>query len=384
MVPRKNTVLWRSDLQVPEPSATAHITDVKNVSSYSWIDTPRPTIVVPGTPPLWSPPATDVQLPKDSGLYSIEENAIRLPGSPMAPMLRAIFTTNPSFDVRSIDVISDRHNIRKLLTFIDPGSDRQNSEQFTIRLELVGHTLLLCRHEKVMTRYIGRNQYLGYGFEFMKAYTASQIDDSAGHFRIVSYRFCGLNFLICHEPDGFVSPETESVEDIAHEGVLDRPKSPTRSRNERPPSSSTVDPSLKNVIVRHKGETVPLESIFDIKTRTRGKGLRFRHIAPQLWLSQTSKLVRAFHEEGRFQKPRVEDVEDKLKKWELNNEENLRKLGALIGKIITVMKQKDRGGRGRGGRGILRFDIKKGCIMIVRDMDESGMLPEDLYSKWDE
>ncbi|KAG6022625.1 hypothetical protein E4U40_004488 [Claviceps sp. LM458 group G5] len=373
MVPRRNTVIWRSDLQDPEPSATAHITDVKIVSSYSWIDTSRPTIVVPGTPPLWSPPATDVQLPKDSGLYSIEENSVRLPGSPMAPMLRAIFTTNPSFDVRSIDVISKRHNIRKLLTFVDPGSDRHNSETFTIRLELVGHTLLLCRHEKVMTRHIGRNQYLGHAFEFIKAYTASQIDDSAGHFRIVSYRFCGLNFLICHEPDGFVSPESE--EDVAHEGLLDRPRSPNRSRNERPPS--TVDPSLKNVVVRHKGETVPVESIFDIKTRTKGKGLRFRHIAPQLWLSQTSKLVRAFHEEGCFQKPRVEDVGDKLQKWELDNKDSLRKLGALIGKIITVMKD-------RGGRGILRFDAKKGCIMIARDKDESGMLPEDLYPKWDE
>ncbi|KAG6318232.1 hypothetical protein E4U44_008078 [Claviceps purpurea] len=373
MVPRRNTVIWRSDLQDPDPSAAAHITDVKNVSSYSWIDIPTPTIVVPGTPPLWNPPVTDEPLPKDSGLYSIEENAVRLPGSPMAPMLRAVFTTNPSFDIRSIDVISDRHNIRKLLTFIDPSSDSNNSEKFTIRLELVGHTLLLCRHEKVMTRYIGRNQYLGHAFEFMKAYTASQIDDSAGHFRIVSYRFCGLSFLICHEPDGFVSPESE--EDVAHEGLLDRPKSPTRSRNERPPS--TVDPSLKKVIVRHKGETVPLESIFDIKTRTKGKGLRFRHIAPQLWLSQTSKLVRAFHEVGCFQKPRVEDVGAKIQKWEVENQENLRKLGALLGKIITVIT-------GRGGRGILRFDVKKGTLMISRDKDESGMLSEDLYPKWDE
>ncbi|KAG6106665.1 hypothetical protein E4U13_007332 [Claviceps humidiphila] len=373
MVSRRNTVIWRSDLQDPEPSAAAHITDVKNVSSYSWIDTSTPTIVVPGTPPLWNPPVTDVPLPKDSGLYSIEENAVRLPGSPMAPMLRAIFTTNPSFDVRSIDVISDRHNIRKLLSFIDPGSDKYNGEKFTIRLELVGHTLLLCRHEKVMTRYIGRNQYLGHAFEFIQAYTTSQIDDSAGHFWIVSYRFCGLNFLICHEPDGFVSPE--SAADVAYEGLLNRPKSPTRSRNQRPPS--TADSGLKNVIVRHKGEAVPLESLFDIKTRAKGKGLHFRHIAPQLWLSQTSKLVRAFHEVGCFQKPRVEDVGEKLKRWELDNQENLRKLGALIGRIITVMK-------GRGGRGILRFDVKKGSLIISRDKDESGMLSEDLYSKWDE
>ncbi|KAG6069481.1 hypothetical protein E4U15_000272, partial [Claviceps sp. LM218 group G6] len=136
--------------------------------------------------------------------------------------------------------------------------------------------------------------------------------------------------LVTHGPDGFVSPESEA--DVAYEGLLYRPKSPTRSRNERPPS--TADPNLENMIVRHKGETVPLESLFDIKTRTKGKGLRFRHIAPQLWLSQTSKLVRAFHQGGHFQKPRVEDVGEKLQKWELENQENLRKLGALIGRII--------------------------------------------------
>lgn len=68
---------------------------------------------------------------------------------------------------------------------------------------------------------------------------------------------------------------------------------------------------------------------------------------------------------------------EKLQKWELENQENLRKLGALLGKIITVIT-------GRGGRGILRFDVKKGTLMISRDKDESGMLSEDLYPKWDE
>ncbi|KAG6023003.1 hypothetical protein E4U19_004647 [Claviceps sp. Clav32 group G5] len=123
MAPHVIGTISRSDLEHLKPSGAANITDLKCISSYSWIDAPTPTIAVPGSPPLWSPPATDVQLPKDSGLYSMAENAVRLPGSPMAPIFRATFTTNPSFDVRPIDVISDRHNIRKLLSFIDPGSE---------------------------------------------------------------------------------------------------------------------------------------------------------------------------------------------------------------------------------------------------------------------
>ncbi|KAG6161291.1 hypothetical protein E4U51_007219 [Claviceps purpurea] len=76
--------ILRSDLQQLITYETARITNVKSVSSYSWIDTPTPTIAVPGSPPFWSPPIIDHRFPKDTGLYYITENALRLPGSPMA------------------------------------------------------------------------------------------------------------------------------------------------------------------------------------------------------------------------------------------------------------------------------------------------------------
>ncbi|KAG5932058.1 hypothetical protein E4U59_007758 [Claviceps monticola] len=148
-------------------SDDASITDVESVSSYSWIDAPTPTIAVPGSPELWSPPVTDIQLRKDSGLCNIAENAVRPPDSPLAPIFSALFTTNPSFNIRSIDVISDRNTIQKLLSFINPVSTR-DGEPFTIKLELVRNTLLMCRHETAATEYIGPHEFRGYGHELKR------------------------------------------------------------------------------------------------------------------------------------------------------------------------------------------------------------------------
>ncbi|KAG6132419.1 hypothetical protein E4U38_003388 [Claviceps purpurea] len=361
----KITTIRRSDLQDPESSdAAAYISDLQSVSSYSWIDAPTPTIAVPGSPPLWSPPATDVQLPKDFGLYNIAENAVRLPSSPMAPIFTATFTTNPSFDVRSIDVISDRHGIRKILSFIDPGSERH--KKFNLKLEVVRNTLLLSRHEKAVTCYIGRNVFQGHGHEFEKAYTTSQIHRSAGHYRIVSYRFCGLNFLIRHETDGFVSPNG---------GLLGQSKSPFPSSSRR--AQPTKKNSPQNVTVLHKGKIIPLESTLEIKTCNKRRLLQFRHVASQLWVSQTPQLVRAYYVEGRFSQPQVEDVGEEIQKWERDNQKNLMILGALIQEIIRVMK-------GCGGRGMLRYDVASASLIISSDKDQSDMLPKDLYSKWDE
>ncbi|KAG5972503.1 hypothetical protein E4U58_006505 [Claviceps cyperi] len=163
-------------------------------------------------------------------------------------------------------------------------------------------------------------------------YTTSQIHRSAGHYRIVSYCFGGLNFLIRHETDGFVSLNDESS---------DQSKCPAPSSGKiaRPRANTTA----QEVTVLHKGNVVPLESTLEIKTCNKRRSLVFRYIAPQLWVSQTPQLVRAHYDERCFSQPQVEDVGDEIQKWERDNQKNLRILGALIQEIISVMK--DCGGR---------------------------------------
>jgi len=195
------------DLSIP-PSAS--ITDVKHLSSYNWIEARTPTIAVPGSPPLWSPPSAPQQLKKDSGLIYIAQNAARHPDSPLEPLFRALYFTNPSFDIRSIVIVTDRNIIRKLLSFINPSSTRNGLEPFTFNIEIAKDTAIFSRVETATHEIIGPKEFRGYGHEFEKAYTTSQINGSTGHHRIISYRFGDLIFIVRHETDGYVDATPSS------------------------------------------------------------------------------------------------------------------------------------------------------------------------------
>src|SRR5947207_5249456 len=103
------TEISRQALQELKTPSSALITDVKHLSSYNWMEEPTPTIVVPGSPALWSPPIAPQKVKKDSGLIYIAQNAARHPDSPLEPLFRALYIEHPSFDIHSIDVVTDRN-----------------------------------------------------------------------------------------------------------------------------------------------------------------------------------------------------------------------------------------------------------------------------------
>ncbi|MCJ1241821.1 hypothetical protein MMC14_009827 [Varicellaria rhodocarpa] len=365
----------RLDLQDLFTPPLASITNVKHLSSYNWIEAPTPTIAVPGSPPLWSAPRVPRQLKKDSGLIYIAQNAARHPDSPLEPLFRALYITNPSFDIRPIDVVTDRNNIRKLLSFINPGSTRNGLETFTINIEITKNTAIFSREETTTHEFIGLHEFRGFGHEFEKVYTTSQISGSTGHHRIISYRFSDLNFIVRHETDGYVdadiripSNSKEPVNDSLSSMLGSLSLSPTN----KPPNTT---PAGSKLAIKEEGQVVPLESNLEIKTRVFHKPLEIQDIAPQLWASQTFKLVRAYHHKGTFQRPEVEDVAALIKRWEECNQTDLRKLAALINKILNVLK-------GYGGNAIVKYDVKEDKLVIWK-VDGKKMLPKDLYSKWD-
>ncbi|KAJ5409392.1 uncharacterized protein N7487_003751 [Penicillium crustosum] len=88
--------------------AEAIITDVKHLASYNWIEAPEPTIAVPGSPAL----------------------------CPLEPLFRALYIEQPSFEIDSIDVVTDRNNVRKLLSFVNPTQSRYGLDSFTIQVDM--------------------------------------------------------------------------------------------------------------------------------------------------------------------------------------------------------------------------------------------------------
>ncbi|KAI0113426.1 hypothetical protein F4814DRAFT_346599 [Daldinia grandis] len=366
------------DLQGLDTPPTASITDVKYLSSYNWIESPKPTIAVPGSPPRWAAPKVPQRLNKDSGLIYIAQNAARHPDSPLEPLFRALYITDPSFDIQSIDVVTDRNNIRKLLTFIDPTASRNGLEEFTINIEVNKNTAIFSRDETATHEVIGPNEFRGFGHEFEKACTTNKIVGSTGHHRIISYRFGGLNIIVRHETDGYVDIKTgQSLSSTS------KAKSPADLTSvfeslSLSPTNSNAGSTNKGskLVVQQDGQAVPLSSTLEIKTRVSHKPLEIREVAPQLWVSQTPRLVRAYHQRGVFQVPTVEDVTAHIKRWEQDNQRHLRKLAALIRRIVNIVKDCNESVT-------LRYDARERKLILSKLSTPKKMLPEDLYSKWD-
>ncbi|KAF2971581.1 hypothetical protein GQX73_g2027 [Xylaria multiplex] len=366
----------RNDLNELDNEA-AIIENVKYLASYSWIEASAPTIAVPGIPPRWSPPVIPTRLQQDSGLIYIAQNAARHPSSPLEPLFRSLYIISPEFDVRAVDIITDRNNIRKLLSFINPHSSRNRLKPFAIGVEVIDNTTILSRIETKTTETIAPHEFKGFGHEFEKAYTHCQLRDSTGYHQIISYRFGGLSFIVRYEVDGYVSEPTattsNTVEADGLAGLLES-LSVTTTHNTSQKIHTFTPPGSK-MVIREEGKVVPLDSTLEIKTRVSHKRLNIYEIAPQLWASQTSKLVRAYHNRGLFQEAKAEDVAKEIKGWELANQEYLKRLVALIKGICNAVRE-------CGGKAVVKYDDSSDEITVVPRVGTERMLPKDLYSKW--
>ncbi|KAI1964957.1 hypothetical protein LOZ58_001649 [Ophidiomyces ophidiicola] len=364
---------------IPRPDLTdidktgPSVTNVEHLSSYNWIESPIPTIAVPGCPPLWSPPRTHRKVVKDSGLIYIAQNAVRHPESPLEPLFRSLYIENPSYNINLVDLITDRNNVRKILSFINPNISKNGREPFTIDVEVRNNTAIFCRAETETHTFIGPNDFRGYGHEFEKAFTTTQIPNSTGHHRVISYSFGGLKIIVRYETDAYVAglsnPQPHNVE-LDDGDLLNSMKTLSLSR-----TVSRYACTDSKLVVTEEGKRVPIQSTLEIKTRVFHKHISIQEVLPQLWVSQTPNLVRAYHKSGWFGPPEVEDVTHEITKWEENHASDLQALVILIEEIIKVV-------RDNGGNAVIKYDGLSNKLDIWR-RDKSGMLPDDLYSKFD-
>jgi hypothetical protein len=199
-----------------------------------------------------------------------------------------LYIANPSYDIRSIDVVTDRNNIRKLLSFINPGSTRNGLATFTINIEVTKNTAIFCRKEAATHEFIEPHEFTGYGHEFEKANTTDQISGSTGHHRIISYRFGDLNFIVRHETDGYVMLDTDTIipspnsKEQENDSLSSLLESLSLSSTNSPP---TTTPAGSRLTIREEGRVVPLESTLELKTRVSHKPLQLQEVVPQLWVS---------------------------------------------------------------------------------------------------
>lgn len=252
---------------------------------------------------------------------------------------------------------------------------------FTINVERVRNTqtVILCRSEREAYDTILPYQYIGFAKEFAKAFTTEQVTGSTGHYRIISYRFGGLKLMVRHETDGYVgSPLSNGSTGVGDVNVDEVSRPFEYLYYGRPYLQLSQAASLAGagLSIKREGQVVPIQSTLEVKTRAVSMPIDVDEVIPQLWVSQTPDLVRAYHMGGLFETPTVEDMTVEIKKWEEAQQDDLKKLVSLFAKIIGVVKE-------CGGQAVLKYDTDSEKLEIW-ERGADNMLPADLYARFDQ
>ena len=145
--------------------------------------------MITGSPREWRNRSPPFQVQPDSGIVFCDQNGFRMPKYVLLPLIRAVEHTEVDFDWFSVDFVTDRNALRKLLRWL--GSTKTNEcKDFRIDTQLAGNgTVLFNRWDKRYRESIGGGGYSTYGFNFEVATTTqpSYCQDSTGHHRIVAY-----------------------------------------------------------------------------------------------------------------------------------------------------------------------------------------------------
>ncbi|KAI5848346.1 hypothetical protein BZA05DRAFT_475411 [Tricharina praecox] len=337
-----------------DPGCDISQREAEVLTSYDILSNWRNTLVVPGCPPIWSPPPLPIRIPADKDedpTHPRQPARLNFPTCPLEPLFRALPITRPTLSLRSFDIITDRHSLRELLAFL--GSD---AADFQINAEVVANTLLLSGQ----ARFWGSASD-GYGKSLERRFTRRQecSRESVMHCRAVGYTLGGLRLLVRFEVDACIGEEEAAAEEVELEPPREVPVTPTGVR---------IVPG---------GVLVPEESIVELKSKAKGK--RYIRQAEQLWFSRTPILIIGYHEGGgNIVEVEQRDVEKTgwLEKWELTNTEKLQKLVRALEMLRTVMVV-------RGGRFAV-VTQKRQSALSVYEMQKSSQfgLPEDIKAGW--
>jgi hypothetical protein len=346
-----------------------------------------------GEPPVFAAPKTPRKLHEDSGTYYRDQNASRYPNYPMEPIIRAIQTEKPDYDLQESDIIACGSTMGNLLRFAR-GSDKP----FRILIEAVGETVFFLRRENSPLEIIP--DVHGYGHSFPEAYTAwsSEVRGSESHQRVVSYEFSTMKVLVRFEGDGFLSEHAQDYEHRSELAPLSPSSGSVSASGENGSSTETellasmakvavssVYPTDKTepneaLGIERRGRTIPQSAIkvFDLKTRS----IKKKHVdtlneeLPRLWVAQIPNFMLAHHEFGVFKSIEVRDTTQSIKEWEEENQETLVRFAGLLKRLVAF------------ARSIGKFEIVREVDSKELELREQGgnvrgVLPPDLMERWD-
>ncbi|OCL08668.1 hypothetical protein AOQ84DRAFT_318011 [Glonium stellatum] len=298
-------------------------------------------IYVPGAPPKWTPPQLPHSLPKDSGMYHIDENGSKAPDFPFLPLFKSLRVMRPLFNFASVDLLANRNSLRKLTNF----AMGKVNQSFRIDLYVVQTTLVMVRHERNTIELVPGSKDSGYGHNFEDAFTTPEpgLEGNRGHHRVVQYLLGDLRCVVQFEVDAWyeagagdsgadasTAPAASGVDSLLPSlGQLSVTEPSTGKRPQRAGS---------DLAVVQCGRTVPSCKLAEVKTN----GQNIARVMQQVWFGRTPYLLGGVRrKEGVFTGVELTDVGSRFPKWEAENQKSLRKLSRLIAELKAVaMKSK--------------------------------------------
>lgn len=300
------------------------------------------------SPAHWTPPELPIAIPLDGP--PTDPRTI-LPACPLDPLLRAVRITSPDFDLKALDLISDRRNLRALLDFVDGRSQGER-----IDAEIIGGTVLF------FLGWSGRgygHSSISYGINFEKRFTSALSEGTIQHNRVINYTLGGLKMMVKYQVDACIASEGSTISNT---------------------SNLTYSTTPTGLQVIKFGTLVPPETIIEIKTlRSGGRNSPIRpQTMAQLWFSKTPIVFAGYHDgTGHFSSVEEINVESAglLGRWEMKHRASLQK----VVKVIELVKAH-----------LLSSPVKRQAIVLTKerlqfysvvDSYELG-LPTDLRANW--
>jgi len=196
--------------------------DLTYLGSYNWIEATVPSIIVPGefrssatlsahpphfrvsidltylqpgSPRVWADRSLPRSVAVDHGYDFVDQNGHRMGSITLLPLIRAVQEVEiqsgtkeeDKFDWSSVDFVTDRNGLRKLLRWINYTSG-DPPRDFRIDIQLAGSkTVLMNRWEQITKEQPGTRRSYGFNFEESMTNPSPGCERSTGYHRIVTY-----------------------------------------------------------------------------------------------------------------------------------------------------------------------------------------------------
>lgn len=332
-----------------------------------------------GTPPAWTPLDEPRSLEEDKADYFRDPNAARFPSYPLEPAVRTLLTENEGLEAQKINLFACSSTVGSLLRFV-----RRVDKPFRFFVEVVGNTVFFIRHENSPTELL--QGVKGYGHTFPEAYTTwdADVKGSASHQRLLRYNFAGLDCILRFECDGYLRskvPEGVKIPATASGQQKGKEKDDLASILNSIKVSSSLGGGEKRsgpLQIEKAGQKIPQEAVFDLKTRAGWrKGLNvLEDELPRYWVAQIPNFILARYDAGVFNDINVQYIWDDVKKWQRENQKDIKRLSWLLRKIIAIAKAR------KDGKLEVRCKSLEALELREQDTGEHNVLPPDLKLRW--